>query len=191
MLNGEKLRNCRENAGMNVDDLARAIANPVKPELKALEFKRCLGNIKNWENGLYTTRPKTEDIRKIASALKVGVQDIQTWAASHKFCPMAPRKVRLVADLIRDRNVQDALDLLKFTNKRAAVYVRQVLQSAIANADEQDVDITTLYVSESRVDGAGPRRGTKRWRPKDRGRAVSFIRLASHIHVSVNVDNNN
>jgi len=189
MLNGEKLKECREKAGMAIDDLARAIMAPVNSELKAVEFKNCLSKIRNWEKGLYKPRPKTEDVAKLANVLKVSTEMLCVWSASHKYCPMAPRKVRLVADLIRDRNVQDALDLLKFTNKRAAVYVRQVLQSAIANADEQNVDITNLYVSESRVDGAGIRRGTRRWRPKDRGRAVSFTRLASHVYVSVNLDN--
>ena len=189
MLNGKKLKNCLEEAGMTIDALARVLMSPVKPELKAFEFKRCLANVRNWEKGLYKPRPKTEDVQKLASALNVTVDAVQVWTASHQYCPMAPRKVRLVADLIRDRKVQDALDLLKFTNKRAAVYVKQVLQSAIANADEQDIDITNLFVSESRVDGAGIRRGTRRWRPKDRGRAVSFTRLASHLYVSVDLDN--
>ena len=189
MLNGEKLKSCREEAGLTVDAVARGLMSSVKPELKAVEFKRCLANVKNWEKGLYKPRPKQAEIEKLASILKVSKESLQVWAASHKFCPMAPRKVRLVAELIRDRNVQDALDLLKFTNKRAAVYVRQVLQSAIANADEQDVDITNLFVSESRVDGAGIRRGTRRWRPKDRGRAVPFTKLASHVYVSVDLDN--
>lgn len=189
MLNGNKLKFCREKAGMAIDELARVLMSSVTQELKAVEFKRCLANVKNWEKGLYKPAPKSEDVRKLATALGVNVEDLSVWKASHQYCPMAPRKVRLVADMIRDRNVQDALDLLKFTNKRAAVYVRQVLQSAIANADEQDVDITNLYVSESRVDGAGIRRGTRRWRPKDRGRAVSFTRLASHVHISVDLDN--
>ena len=101
---------------------------------------------------------------------------------------MAPRKVRLVVDLIRGRNVQDALDVLKFANKRAAVYVDKVLRSAIASADEQEADVQRLFVAEARVDEGGVRRGTRRWRPKDRGRAVPFTRLASHIHISVDLD---
>ena len=190
MLNGEKLQYSREEAGMTIDTLARVLmpAN-VNTELKAREFKKCLSKVKNWERGLYTPRPKSDEVQKLASALNVGRDALETWSATHKFCPMAPRKVRLVADMIRDRNVQDALDLLKFTNKRAAYYISQVLKSAIANADEQEVDITNLYISESRVDGAGIRRGTRRWRPKDRGRAVPFTKLASHIYITVDLEN--
>ena len=98
---------------------------------------------------------------------------------------MSPRKVRLVTQLIAGRGVQDALDLLKFTNKRAAETVRKVLQSAVASADEQEADVDNLIVSEVRVDGAGRRIGTKAWRPKDRGRAHPIRKEASHIYVTV------
>ena len=93
-----------------------------------------------------------------------------------------------MADLIRGRSVQDALDLLKFANKRAAVMIDKVLRSAIANADEQEADIERLFVSEARVDEGGVRMGTRRWRPKDRGRAVPWTRLASHIYISVDME---
>ncbi|MCP4712185.1 MAG: 50S ribosomal protein L22 [Planctomycetes bacterium] len=110
------------------------------------------------------------------------------WSASHRYAPIAPRKVKLVVDLIRGRTVQDALDLLKFANKRAAVFVDKVLRSAIANADEQEADIERLYVSQARVDYAGVRLNTRRWRPKDRGRAVSWCRKASHIHIAIDME---
>ncbi|MBI9015679.1 MAG: 50S ribosomal protein L22 [Phycisphaerae bacterium] len=151
-------------------------------------------DIKNWENGLlkskglFKKRSSRECVEALATALNVTSQDLECWHASHKFCPMAPRKIRLVADLVRDRDVQDALDVLKFANKRAAVFVSQVLKSAIGSAAENEVDTDQLYISEIRVDEGGIRRGTRRWRPKDRGRAVSFTRLASHIFVSVDVE---
>ncbi|OHB64957.1 MAG: 50S ribosomal protein L22 [Planctomycetes bacterium RBG_13_62_9] len=101
------------------------------------------------------------------------------------YAPMAPRKVRLVTQLIQGRKVQEAMDLLKFTRKRAATLVDQVLKAAVADADEQQVDVDTLYVSEARVDEGGVRVGTKRWIPKDRGRAHPLHKLACHIHVTV------
>ena len=60
-----------------------------------------------------------------------------------------------------------------------------MLQTAIADADEQQADVDKLYVSEARVDNAGVRLGTKRWIPKDRGRAHPIRKQACHIHVTV------
>lgn len=84
--------------------------------------------------------------------------------------------------LISDRHVQEALDILKFTRKRAASFVDQVLRTAIANADEQEADVRELYVHEARVD-EGPT--IKRYRPKDRGRAHPIMKRTSHIVVAV------
>ena len=81
--------------------------------------------------------------------------ELMVWKSCHRYAPMAPRKVRLVADLIRGCYAQEALDILQFTNKRAAGMVRKVLQCAIANADEQEADIGRLYVSDARVDEGG------------------------------------
>ena len=94
------------------------------------------------------------------------------YRAIHRFARIAPRKARLVATLIRGRRVDDALTQLDLSKKRAAWYLRTVLKSAIANAEEGDADVASLYVSESRVD-EGPT--IKRFRPKDRGRAHRII----------------
>ncbi len=104
------------------------------------------------------------------------------WHASHRFARVTPRKARLVADLIRGRHVNEALDILKFTKKRSSEMVSKVLRSAIANADEQEADVDALYVQDVRIN-EGPR--IKRWRPKDRGRAHPFVRRTSHIFVAV------
>lgn len=96
------------------------------------------------------------------------------------------RKARLVADLIRGRRVDDAMTQLQFSKKRAAYYFRNVLKSAIANAEEQDADVTSLYVTESRVD-EGPT--IKRFQPKDRGRAHQILKRTSHLHVAVDERN--
>jgi large subunit ribosomal protein L22 len=123
----------------------------------------------------------------LARVLGLTRTDLEVWPARHSYAPMAPRKVRLVTDMIRGYMIHDALDMLKFTNKRAAGMVEKVLRSAIANADEQEADIERLYVSEARVDEGGVRSGTRRWRPKDRGRAMPWTRLASHIYVCLDV----
>ena len=63
--------------------------------------------------------------------------------------------------------------------------IEKALKSAIANADEDAADVENLYVSQARVDGAGVRIGTKRWIAKDRGKAHSIRKMASHIHIIV------
>lgn len=104
------------------------------------------------------------------------------WTASHKFARIAPRKTRLVVDMIRGKKVQDAMNLLRFTRKRAAVLINQVLKSAVANADEQEADVSRLVVSECRID-PGPT--MHRFQPKDRGRAHPIKKRSSHIIVTV------
>ncbi|MBN2376117.1 MAG: 50S ribosomal protein L22 [Sedimentisphaerales bacterium] len=182
MLSSDKLKRLCNTSGRSISYLAQAITRA------GLNPKQAQAAIKNWQAGKLVPEPTTEDIRKLARALEVSSNDLVVWTASHKYAPMAPRKVRLVADLIRGRSVQDALDLLKFANKRAAVMVEKVLSSAVANADEQEADVERLYVCDARVDEGGVRLNTRRWRPKDRGRAVSWTRLASHIHVSVDME---
>jgi len=104
------------------------------------------------------------------------------WSAKHKYARISARKVRLIADMIRGRHVQDALNVLKFTPNRAAGMVSKVLISAIANANEAEADVEDLFVDRAFVD-EGPT--IKRWRPKDRGRANPIMKRTSHITVVV------
>lgn len=104
------------------------------------------------------------------------------YTASHRFARIAPRKVRLVTDMIRGKSVDEALTALQFCKKRGAAFVREVLKSAIANAEENDADAGDLVVTDSRADG-GPT--IKRFQPKDRGRAHSIRKRTSHIIVAV------
>lgn len=106
------------------------------------------------------------------------------FTASHRFARIAPRKVRLVTDMIRGKSADEALTALRFSKKRGAAFVREVLKSAIANAEENDADPGSLVVTESRADG-GPT--IKRFQPKDRGRAHSIRKRTSHIVVAVDV----
>ena len=107
---------------------------------------------------------------------------MDTWKSTHRYARISPRKVRLVTALIAGRHVNDALDVLKFTRKRASVFVDKVLRTAMADADEQEADVRKLYVHEARVD-EGPT--IKRFRPKDRGRAHPIMKRTSHIVVAV------
>ena len=91
-----------------------------------------------------------------------------------------------MATMIRGRKIDEAMTALEFSKLRGAWYFKAVLKSAIANAEEGDADVHTLYVAESRVD-EGPR--TKRWRPKDRGRAHPFCKYSSHLYVTVDERN--
>lgn len=106
------------------------------------------------------------------------------YQACHRFARIAPRKARLVADLIRGQKIDVALTALEFSKRRGAYFVKGVLKSAIANAQEKDADTNRLFVSESRVD-EGPT--IKRFQPKDRGRAHAIHKRTSHIHVAVDV----
>ena len=104
--------------------------------------------------------------------------------AKHKFARISPRKARLLMDLIRGRNVDDAITLLRFNKKRAGVMIEKVVRSAVANATEQDVapKRNALYVSAAWVD-AGPT--IKRFQPKDRGKAYSIMKRTSHLVIEV------
>ena len=106
----------------------------------------------------------------------------RTWMARHRFAKIAPRKARLVIDLVRNRSCAEAMDQLRFNHRRAARFVSEVLKAAMTAADEAEADMRRLVVSEARVDG-GPY--MRRWRPKDRGRAHPIARRTSHIVVAV------
>lgn len=100
----------------------------------------------------------------------------------HRGARISPTKARLVVDQIRGKSVGDALTLLDVSKRRAAVFVRNALLAAQANADEAEADVRRLVVTDARVD-EGPT--MKRWQPKDRGRAHPIMKRTSHITVSV------
>jgi len=104
------------------------------------------------------------------------------WEAKHRFARIAPRKARLVTELIRGMRCNVAVETLKYTNKRAAFMVKRVLESAMASANEQEASMNRLVVTAARVD-AGP--VIKRFQPKDRGRAHPIMKRTSHIVIGV------
>ncbi len=104
--------------------------------------------------------------------------------AKHRFARVSPRKARLVMDLIRGRNVDDAINLLRFSKQRASGMIEKVIRSAVANASEQDVAAkrNALFVASAWVD-PGP--VIKRFQPKDRGKAYSIHKRTSHLVVTI------
>lgn len=104
-------------------------------------------------------------------------------AASHKGARISAQKARLVADQIRGKAVGEALDLLSYSPKKAAVLVKKVLESAIANAEHNDgMDIDELKVSTVFVDEGMT---MKRIRPRAKGRADRILKRSCHITVKV------
>ena len=101
-----------------------------------------------------------------------------------RYFRISPRKARLVADLIRGKNLQEALRILTFTKKKAAKPIFKLLESAMANAKQKDpeLDIDKLYVEKIYVD-EGPT--MKRFMPRAMGRATRINKRTSHIVVSV------
>ncbi len=100
-----------------------------------------------------------------------------------KYVRIAPRKVRVVMNLIRGKNVAEAFAILKFTPKVGADAIEKVLRSAVANAENNfDMDVDKLYVSSCFVD-QGPT--LKRIHPRSRGQAFKILKRTSHITVVV------
>jgi large subunit ribosomal protein L22 len=96
---------------------------------------------------------------------------------------IAPRKVRLVVDLIRGKNVGDAYALLRNTPKRSSLVVEKLLKSAVANAEHNyQLDQAKLYVKEIMV---GEGKTLKRMQPHSQGRAFQILKRTSHIYLTV------
>jgi large subunit ribosomal protein L22 len=179
MLSADKLKEVSIKRHVSVEQLAKSLVKAGRNN------KQAVSAVKNWQKGLYRPAPAADDIRRLANALSVEVNEISDWKCSYKYAPISPRKARLVTQMIAGRSVQDAMDILKFTSKRAAEMIDKTLKSAVANADEHQADVDSLYVSHARVDDAGVRIGTKRWIAKDRGRAHAIRKTGCHIHISV------
>ena len=97
----------------------------------------------------------------------------------------SPRRVRMVAEMIRGKKAEDALAILAFQPRKAAKMLTKVLNSAIANATENDeLDADSLVVTKVEIDGG---RTQKRWLPRSMGRANRLNRRTSHVTVTVDV----
>ena len=106
-------------------------------------------------------------------------------------CPTSPRKMRLVADLVRGEKVEKALNILKFSQKEASRRLEKLVLSAVANwqskNEDSDVESASLFIKEIRVDG-----GTmlKRLRPAPQGRAHRIRKRSNHVTVVLGAQNN-
>ena len=103
--------------------------------------------------------------------------------AVEKYIRMSPRKIRYVVDLIKSKSIEDAIDILSFTPRRAATVVKKAIQSAMANATENhDMEEDDLFISKILVN-EGPT--LKRFRPRARGRATRIRKRTAHLTVYI------
>lgn len=103
--------------------------------------------------------------------------------AVHRYARSSAQKARLVADLVRGKRVEEALDILQFQPRKAAGLIRAVVLSAVANAEHNvSLDIDSLVISRIMVD-EGP--SLKRLQPRAKGRADRKVKRTSHITVFV------
>ena len=101
--------------------------------------------------------------------------------AKLSYLRISPRKVRLVADLVRNRSAEEALKTLRFTSKAASRPLKKLIESAVANAENNHgLDIDTLWVRDIQVN-EGPT--LKRFRPRAQGRAFPIMKRTSHVSV--------
>lgn len=175
-LRGDKLKKLAARQGVSVEQLAQTVAQA------GLDPDKAVGAIRNWMAGRDQPRCRAEHITALAQAVGAQPTEIARFTSEVRFHRGSPRKAKLVADLVKGKPVDEALNALTFSPQRAAVNLRKALTAAIADAELADADVTELVVSESRVDG-GPH--IKRFQPKDRGRAHPILKRTSHLTISV------
>jgi large subunit ribosomal protein L22 len=127
--------------------------------------------------------------KQMADAIKEGKKQVAF--AKLNNCPTSPRKMRLVADLVRGEKVEKALNILKFNQKEASGKLEKLLLSAIANwqskNEEASIEDAELVVKEIRVDGGAM---LKRLRPAPQGRAHRIRKRSNHVTIVVGANNN-
>ncbi|MDR2763514.1 MAG: 50S ribosomal protein L22 [Tannerella sp.] len=129
--------------------------------------------------------------RKRVSAEKIKEARKSVYFAKLRNVPTSPRKMRLVADMIRGMEVFRALGVLKFSNKEAAAKVEKLLRSAISNwqqKNERKAESGELYISTITVDGAST---LKRMRPAPQGRGYRIRKRSNHVTLFVDTLNEN
>ncbi len=106
--------------------------------------------------------------------------------ATARFQRISPRKARMIVNLVRGRDAAEAIQLLDFTPKAGAPFVKKLIASAVANAKKvrPEVDAESLFISKATVD-KGPNSHMRRWRPRAMGRATQVVKGISHIHIEL------
>ena len=108
--------------------------------------------------------------------------------ASHKYAPVTARKARLVMNIVRGMPVNDALEALATSHRRAAPMIGKVIRSAVANAEQtQAVGADDLVISEARVDEGPLKQGRLRWRPGAMGRIKPIRKRTSHLEIGLDI----
>ena len=106
--------------------------------------------------------------------------------ARHRFARITARKARLTADMLRGLDVNQALDLLGFSHRRASSFYLKVLKSAVANAGQDEhVNVNQLYIKDCRAYDGPLLNNRLRWRPGPQGRAMPVRKRTSHLTVVV------
>ena len=130
-------------------------------------------------------------VRKKEMAERIKAEKKTTAFAKLNNCPTSPRKMRLVADLVRGKKVEEALAILKFNTKEASNRVEKLLVSAIANwqakNENASIEEADLFVKEIRVDGVAM---LKRLRPAPQGRAHRIRKRSNHVTLVLGDYNN-
>ena len=130
-------------------------------------------------------------VRKKEMAERIKAEKKSTAFAKLNNCPTSPRKMRLVADLVRGKKVEEALAILKFNTKEASNRVEKLLVSAIANwqakNENASIEEADLFVKEIRVDGGAM---LKRLRPAPQGRAHRIRKRSNHVTLVLGDYNN-
>ena len=130
--------------------------------------------------------------RKRKTAVKIKENKKNLFFAKLNNCSISPRKMRLVADLVRGKAVEKALGILKFNTKSASRYVEKLLMSALSNwqakNENQDISDASLFIKEIRVDSAGM---IKRLRPAPQGRAHRIRKRSNHVTMILGSNNTN
>ncbi len=175
-LDSARLKTKTDELGVTPEQLADAIERP------GLKGAKALSAIRNWMAGRDHPRAKKTDIDRISEALGVAPKDICRFTCEVRNHRGSPRKAKLVADMVRGRHSDEALNMLQFSPKRAATNVRKALDAAIAEAEVNGADTTRCYITECRIDNG---QHIKRFQPKDRGRAHPILKRTSHITLSV------
>ena len=107
-------------------------------------------------------------------------------SAKANYQRISPRKARMIVNLIRGRDASEALQLLDFTFKAGAPFVKKLINSALANAKQKNpgIDVDTLFISRASAD-KGPNSHLRRWRPRAQGRATQIQKGITHINIEL------
>ena len=114
------------------------------------------------------------------------IKELGGFIARHRYARISSRKARLVADVIRGRNANDALEILELMPQRGSAFFSKIVGSAIANASlDESVDTNDLIIVDCRADDGPMLNNRLRYRPGPQGRAMPYAKKTAHLTVIV------